>query len=200
MDEETASEPNPALEEASRTIAEIGKRIRKLRQERGVTLQYLAEKADLSPSMLSLVERGMTSPSLMSLAALAHALGTNLSDLISGRQVSDDEIVSRFSEQPLIETSDHVLRRVLKEDRKRKVKITFNEYGPNIGNNPKGITHSGYEYGLCLEGELTVEVEGVPYVLRNGDLISLKSSRLHKIWNYGKRPAQAIWFNLDIDH
>lgn len=194
---ENSLQRTAALDEAAKTIAAVGKRVRDLRLKRGLTLQALADVAELSPSMLSLVERGLTSPSLTSLTALAHGLGTNLTDLIVGKPVPDDEIVTRFEEQPLIETAEHVLRRVLREDLTRNVTITFNEYGPNIGNSPSGITHHGFEYGLCLEGELTVEVEGVSYVLRAGDLLALRSTRLHKIWNYGKRPARAIWFNLN---
>lgn len=196
---ENSLQRTAALDEAAKTIAAVGKRVRELRLKRGLTLQTLADIAELSPSMLSLVERGLTSPSLTSLTALAHGLGTNLTDLIVGKPMPDDEIVTRFEEQPLIETEEHVLRRVLREDRTRNVTITFNEYGPNIGNSQAGVTHRGFEYGLCLEGELTVAVEGVSYVLRSGDLLALRSTRLHKIWNYGKRPARAIWFNLSVD-
>ena len=47
------------IEETSNAIvAAIGSRLRSLRQEREMTLQQLAEATDLSPSMLSLVERG----------------------------------------------------------------------------------------------------------------------------------------------
>lgn len=195
-EDQNSLQRSAAIEEAAKTVTEVGSRLRDLRQKRGLTLQALADMVELSPSMLSLVERGLTSPSLTSLAALAHALGTTLPDLIVGKHVPDDEIVTRFEEQPLFETSDHVLRRVLKHDDRHRVRITFNEYGPDIGNSPTGITHSGFEYGFCLEGELTIEVEGVPHVLRSGDLLALESRRLHKIWNYGRRPARAIWFNI----
>ena len=52
-------------EEASNAvIAAIGNRLRNFRQERQMTLQELADVTDLSPSMLSLVERGRAAPSI----------------------------------------------------------------------------------------------------------------------------------------
>jgi uncharacterized cupin superfamily protein len=48
-----------------------------------------------------------------------------------------------------------------------------------------------------LEGELTLEVDGVAYVLRPGDLISYDSSRAHRIWNHGAPPVRALWVNLE---
>lgn len=188
--------PPTASEDTARTLADIGKRIRTLRQHRRMTLQHLAQQVGLSPAMLSLVERGLASPSLSSLAAMAHGFGISLTDLIAGRQSSDEELVTRLMDQPVVETPDKVRRQVLKEDQRRRVDITINEYGPGIGNSLNGLRHSGHEYGYVLEGELTVIVDNVNNVLHPGDLISLQSTRLHRIWNFGDVPAKALWFNL----
>lgn len=56
----------------------------------------------------------------------------------------------------MIET-DRIQRRVLREDRIHGVTITYNDYPPVTGNSKIGITHKGFEYGLVLEGELTIE-------------------------------------------
>lgn len=188
--------PLSASADAARTLIDVGKRIRQLRQQRKMTLQHLAETVGLSTAMLSLVERGLASPSLTSLAAMAHGFGISLTDLIAGRQSSDEELVSRLSEQPVVSTPDGVLRWVLKEDQRRRIDVTVNEYAPDIGNSPNGLRHSGYEYGYVLEGELTVVVDGESHVLGPGDLISFQSTRLHRMWNFGSTPARALWFNL----
>ena len=73
-----------------------------------------------------------------------------------------------------LKTPDGILRRVLRQDRKRGVTTTYNEYGSDIGNSPVGITHTGFEYGLVLEGTLTIEIDGVQTVLHSGDIVSLK--------------------------
>jgi transcriptional regulator with XRE-family HTH domain len=184
-------------EETEKTFATIGMQIRKMRQRRRMTIQQLADASGLSASMLSLVERGLTSPSLLSLTAIGRNLGISLAEMMSSQHTEAEEAVTRVQDMPMLETPDGILRRVLRQDRKRGVTITYNEYGPDIGNSPVGITHNGFEYGLVVEGELTIEIDGVQTVLHGGDLVSLKSTRLHKIWNYGRKKATTIWFNLD---
>jgi transcriptional regulator with XRE-family HTH domain len=186
-------------DEAEATVAAIGQRVRRLRVRRGLTLQGLADASSLSPSMLSLVERGLTSPSIGTLVAVAKALGVAMKDLLLDTPLGEDELVVRMADQPEFETPDHVLRRVLCQDRARGVLVTHNEYRPGIGNSATPIVHSGFEYGFVLEGELTVEVDGVSYLLGAGDLITHKSNRPHRIWNYSDRPVRALWFNLNPD-
>jgi len=48
--------------------------IRRLRQEKGMRLQDLAERAGIASSHLSLIERGLTDAKESSLGALAHGL------------------------------------------------------------------------------------------------------------------------------
>ena len=56
----------------------IGERVKTLRAERKLTLAELAERAGVSTSYLSQVERDKTTPSLATLTALAAALDVQL--------------------------------------------------------------------------------------------------------------------------
>ena len=62
----------------------VGSNIRTCRTDAGLTLEKLAEKADLSWPYLSEIERGRENISLDKLASLAQALGVNLSKLVEG--------------------------------------------------------------------------------------------------------------------
>jgi mannose-6-phosphate isomerase-like protein (cupin superfamily) len=104
--------------------------------------------------------------------------------------------VSRAADQPEYRSADGVLRRILTDDRMRGIELALNTFGPNSGASPGLHLHAGYEYGVVLEGELTVEFEHGRYTLGPGDLISYESSQAHRIWNYGKTPARAVWVNL----
>jgi len=178
------------------TLAAIGLRIRELRKGRDMTLQALAAVTSLSPSMLSLVERDRASPSIGSLLVIGSALGVAMSDLIVCEPASDEKLVVRASDQHAVETAQHVVRRLLREDRARGVSVAVNEYAPHTGNAEKPVTHDGFEYGYILEGKLTVEVDGVSYRLEEGDLIAYSSRRRHRFWNHGKRKVRTLWFNL----
>lgn len=186
-------------DEMNQTLAAIGVRIRGARIARSMTLQALADISGLSPSMLSLVERGRASPSIGSLIVIASALGIAMSDLIVDDSSTAENAVVRQADQRVIETAQHVVRRLLREDRARAVSVAINEYAPKTGSAPAPLSHAGFEYGFVLEGELTVEIDGNTHHLEKGDLISYSSRRQHRIWNHGKRLTRTLWFNLGRD-
>jgi len=62
----------------------VGKNIRVCRTNAGLTLEELAEKADLSWPYLSEIERGRENISLDKLVPLAKALNVTLSKLVEG--------------------------------------------------------------------------------------------------------------------
>jgi transcriptional regulator with XRE-family HTH domain len=179
------------------TIAAMGVRIREVRLARDMTLQALADATGLSPSMLSLVERGRASPSIGSLIVIANALKVPMSELIVDQVVDEEKLVTRASDRRVIETAGHVIRRLIKEDRARGISIALNEYAPHTGAAESPITHDGFEYGFVLEGKLTVEVDGVLHVMDVGDLISYSSRRPHRIWNHGDGHVRTLWINVE---
>jgi transcriptional regulator with XRE-family HTH domain len=68
-------------EEALALDRHIAERVRALRAERGLSLDALAVRSGVSRSMISLIERGETSPTAALLARLAAGLGVVLSAL-----------------------------------------------------------------------------------------------------------------------
>lgn len=61
--------------------ARIAHRVRTLRAERGMSLDVLAVRCNVSRSMLSLIERGETSPTAVVLEKVATGLGVSLASL-----------------------------------------------------------------------------------------------------------------------
>ncbi len=63
----------------------LGQRIRQLRQSRPekLTQEELAERADISVSFLSMIERGERAPHIETLARIAEALDVELAELFS---------------------------------------------------------------------------------------------------------------------
>ena len=68
--------------------APFGRRVRALREERGLSQEKLAELANLHWTFLSGIERGRRNPGLNTLARLATALKIPLSSLVAG--LADD--------------------------------------------------------------------------------------------------------------
>lgn len=195
---ETMAEREKVEIEADDTVAAIGNQIRNLRSEQRLTLKDLGERTGVSPSMLSLVERGKTSPSIGTLVAISAALGVHMSDLIVDDDRASDQLVSRRKDQDSFTTELGVQRRILRVDRDHALEIAINEYEPETGSALVPTHHPGFEYGVVLKGRLTVELEGEEaQELRAGDLISYPSTVPHRIWNHSSAQVQALWINLD---
>lgn len=80
----------------------LGRRIQGLRHERALTLQHLADAADVSVSMLSSVERGQKAPTITVLARIAEGLGVPLPELVA--EFADSRaIVRRAADQDTVD-------------------------------------------------------------------------------------------------
>jgi transcriptional regulator with XRE-family HTH domain len=80
--------------------AVLGKNIKFLRIQRGLTQAVLAEKADISVIFLSSIERGTKYPKPDILARIAKALDVEVFELFKGDLVPSDskEMMSKLSE------------------------------------------------------------------------------------------------------
>lgn len=79
--------------------ARLASRLRQLRADRGLTLDALAERAGVSRSMISLVERGESSPTAAVLDRLAAGLGVTLASLFAEPERGDASPLSRRDDQ-----------------------------------------------------------------------------------------------------
>ena len=73
----------PARSTSTDLAVRIGRRVKQLREERGLTQEAAAWSAELSKGYLSRVESGHHLPSLDALARLAAAFGLTLPDLVN---------------------------------------------------------------------------------------------------------------------
>jgi transcriptional regulator with XRE-family HTH domain len=67
-----------------RVLSAFGLNVRRQREARKLTQERLAERADLDPTYISGIERGVRNPSLLSISRVAGALGVPVSALCSG--------------------------------------------------------------------------------------------------------------------
>ncbi len=68
----------------------LGYRLRKLRQKQGLTVAALAEKAGVSPGLLSQIENGQTTPLLDTLEKIARVLNTSVSYFLMKQEDVED--------------------------------------------------------------------------------------------------------------
>jgi transcriptional regulator with XRE-family HTH domain len=80
--------------------ARIAARVRGLRAELGMSLDALAAKCDVSRSMLSLIERGESSPTAVVLEKVATGLGVALATLFEDSSATASPIARRAERTP----------------------------------------------------------------------------------------------------
>lgn len=79
----------PRLKKPDPLAKAIGRRVRELLRERGLTQEKLAYENDLSKATLSDMMKGLARPSIVTLNRIAKALGVELLDLFT-RPADDD--------------------------------------------------------------------------------------------------------------
>ena len=73
--------------------AQLGPRLRRVREDRGLSVRELARRINCSPSLISQIERGLSAPSVGILYAIASQLRTSL-DFLFGVAVPGDAMLA----------------------------------------------------------------------------------------------------------
>jgi DNA-binding transcriptional MerR regulator/mannose-6-phosphate isomerase-like protein (cupin superfamily) len=174
---------------ASNTDPPIGPRLRKLRRDAGMTLGQAAEKAELSPSFLSALERDQTGVSSQSLHRLVHAYGSTFSTLMRHETA---ELVQLSGEGKRVRTSMHGadVETLINGQTLLDAELITVDAGVGTGT----YTHEGEEILYMLDGELDVRLgSGQRYKLRPGESLFYVSTIEHEWSNSGSVPARFLW-------
>ncbi len=181
---------------ASQRIAD---RVRELRQARALSLESLAEKSGVSRSMISLIERGETSPTAVVLEKLAVGLGVVFASLFDAPAASADSatgIVQRRADQSeWHDPASGYLRRNLSppgsDQPLQLVEIVFPP-GERVIFEANARDVFIYQQIWVLEGEMEVGADGLMHRLRAGDCLA-RHQRPNTVYhNPGTQPARYI--------
>ncbi len=174
----------------------LGRRIRKLRLERSMTLDEVAARSGCSVGSLSQIERGIGNPSFATLVKISHALDISVARLLEAAG-SHDPVVRREDRRRL-EGSQAVVENgttyeLLTPNLDGALEVLYLEIPPGASTESTPFSHRGEEVGYILEGVHEVHLDGVSYVLREGDTITYDSTRPHWYRNPGPGVVRAIW-------
>jgi transcriptional regulator with XRE-family HTH domain len=100
-----------AIADASNVNARIAARVRTLRAERGMSLDALAARCAVSRSMISLIERGESSPTAVVLEKIATGLGVPLATLFDDAGAPADPVSRRADRTPWRDPQSGYVRR-----------------------------------------------------------------------------------------
>lgn len=176
---------------------DIGKNIRRLRKEKGLTLAGMAKLCRCSSSLISQIETGAVNPSLSTLKEIGDALGITMASLFTTSANTEHATFSLMGarERKSLTTQEGVTFQLLSRKIDFSCEFILNEWPPGASTGKDAYTHHGEECGLVLEGKLDIEIDGQTYHMKPGDTVTLKSSVPHRIWNPGRKKAVAVWVN-----
>lgn len=172
---------------------EIGANIKKLRLQRGLTQEELADRCELSKGFISQVERDLASPSIATLTDMLECLGTSLREFFADKE--DEKPV--FSQGDMFvkedeETLHGSITWLVPSAQKNEMEPILVDLGEN-GVTQEMPPHEGEEFGYVLSGAIHLRIGAKRYVVHAGESFCLHPSAPHQIMNPGKRRARFLW-------
>ncbi len=170
--------------------AGLGDRIRRLRLARDLTLKQVGDRAGVSPTHLSEIERGKTSPTVGALIRIARALGEDASRLVDAG-TRPAVVVARRSERVLSLSGGASLRSL--SGPIRPADLTVAELELPAGEESPWRAEHGEAFLLVLQGTVDLSLGESHRVLGEGDAIHFSATTPHTVRNSGSSRARVLW-------
>lgn len=188
------AKPKPIPVEASpEAINEnLGKRVKKLRGDRGWSLEELASASGVSRSMLSEIEREKANPTLTVTFRIARAFGLTLQELIESAEASASKIqVIRASDRAQVFRSDkqHEIRTLSPLNLEKDVEFYEVRLRPGGALRSQPHFEGTREFLTVEEGSVRIESDQDTDELTKGDSGTYRADVAHAIVNTGKADA-----------
>jgi transcriptional regulator with XRE-family HTH domain len=180
-----------ALQNESHTI-DVGARLRELREERGVSMRALARRSGLSANALSMIERGLTSPSVGTLNKLAGALEVPIVAFFHKEEQKYRVVFCKAAERPRLKIPLGTWEGLGGERFVGRVEAFLLTLEAGGSSGQHGMLHTGHEFVFCQQGQLEYTVEGQQYLLEPGDSLIFAAQMLHFWRNPGLAEVKAI--------
>jgi transcriptional regulator with XRE-family HTH domain len=174
----------------------LAERLRCLRSERRLTLDTLAERTGVSRSMISLIERGESSPTAVILDKLAAGLGVTLASLFAEQESPQASPLARYADQRTWRDPDsgYVRRNLSAPGYPSPIELVEVALpaGARVAydTGPRSVGVSQQVW--IVEGEIELSVGPDTYRLAAGDCLSMRLDLAIRFHNPADRPARYL--------
>ena len=171
---------------------DIGRRIRNLRNRKGLTQQELADRTELTKGFISQLERGQVSASVATLMDLIECLGTTPAEFFE-----DEEPQVVFTEKEYFEKLDEQgnsrqwIVPMAQKFQMEPLLVVIQPHSSLEEDKP----HNGEEFGFLISGRLNLYLGDKVYHVKSGESFYYQASQKHRIENPGSRQARFIWIS-----
>lgn len=194
----TKAQPVAEPETGSVWSLALGRRVRALRTEAGLTVEALASRARVSAGLVGQVERGVGNPSIGNVHKLATALGVSVYALLedpahdAGEQGPSATVVRGDQRKRIAFPRENMVLELLTPDLQRSLEVIRCVMPPGYNTGAAPYLHHGEECVHVLRGRIEVHVGSESYLLEPGDTITYDASVTHWWRNAGEQEGEAI--------
>ena len=165
-------------------LDQVGPRLKRVRQQRGVTLAAVAATTGISTSTLSRLETGQRRPSLELLLPLAHTYRVPLDELVGAPEVGDP----RVRLKPRRVNGRTVIPLTRQPGGVQAWKILI----PRTKNVPELKSHEGYEWLYVISGRMRMILADHDLVIGPGEVAEFDTQVPHWFGSTGDGPAEVL--------
>jgi len=184
------------MDQTSDLNTHLATRLRDLRAENNLTLDGLAERTGVSRSMISLIERGESSPTATVLDKLAGGLGVTLASLFADKDSTAASPLARRADQRVWRDPDSgYMRRNLSApgypSSIELVEVVL-PAGARVAYDTGHRASVVHQQIWMLEGDIDLTLGDDTYHLGTGDCLSMRLDRPTIFRNQSERPARYV--------
>jgi transcriptional regulator with XRE-family HTH domain len=175
-------------------VPRIGQLLKIFREKTGRNQSDIAQKACISISMLSQIERGIVSPSIDTLVMVCQALDLDPADLF--KMISTDRPVRihHFGERLTMVNNGIKYEQLMTSSQGHsQIELFLLEVEPGCKTMLSNGGHQGTEIGYVLEGSAVLCVDNESYSIKKADSIFFNSNLPHQLRNQGNEIFKAVW-------
>lgn len=169
----------------------VGNQITKFRNEKGYSMRKLAELGEITPSMLSQIERGLANPSIQTLKVLSNVLEVPIFYFFLEEQTTDNLIVRKNEHKKMV--IKDLSYELLSPDLSGQLETVIMRVPSGVSSSTEPVGHEGEEIAYVLSGEINLYLDNQLYVLKVGDSVKIPAYMGHKWENIMAEEAQIIF-------
>lgn len=179
-----------SVDDAVEQPPEVGPNLRRLRDERGWSLERLAQLAGVSRAMLGQIELGQSVPTIKTLWRVAKALEVPFSTLLAAPSNVSTVVLPASRSKILTSTDGSFSSRALFPfGAPRRVEFYELRLSPHAHEDADAHAPGTLENLVLASGRVEVVVDDVHFELSPGDAIQFEADRPHGYHNLGPHDA-----------
>lgn len=177
----------------------LGASLRRLREEKGVSLRSLAERADFSPSFLSQIENGQCSPSISSMEKILNALSVTLGQFFLSTNQPPVNVIRASERAPVaLDWSKAEISSLGTLANGAQLQVSMLSIRPSglTGKHPTPSISD--ELSIVFEGKAILRLQDEEHAMERGDAVTIAAGTRRQWRNETESPVEILVISAPV--